>query len=292
MSLKSDPTSVRLTANSTGVISSTLVSIGTDLSNRPLTTLDKSLITSATSLFALIASPVAGILADWLGRKKVILLADILFILGALWQAFSKDVVNMIIGRAVVGAAVGIASFVTPMYISELAPSPFRGRLVTIQALLVTGGQVVAYIVGWVFSTTSHGWKDMVGIGAVPALFQLVSVIFMPETPRWLVRSGRGETALAVLVRTYRSSTAQGPSQRQQELLAEQILSKIEREVRLEDDIRNARATPDTQKTGLSASVDHVSHVFSELLTVGSNLRALKIACMLQGCQQLCGFVS
>ncbi|KAH8428871.1 uncharacterized protein LDX57_006547 [Aspergillus melleus] len=99
----------------TGVISSTLVSIHSDLSHRPLNTLDKSLITSCTSLFALIASPVAGVMADRLGRRKVILVADALFALGALLQAATSEVSGMIIGRSIVGLAVGGASLVTPL---------------------------------------------------------------------------------------------------------------------------------------------------------------------------------
>ncbi len=101
--------------HSTGVISSTLVSIGSDLSSRPLTIADKSLITSCTSLFALVASPVTGVLADKLGRKKVILIADILFIVGALWQAFTSNVWGMIVGRSIVGLAIGSASLLVPL---------------------------------------------------------------------------------------------------------------------------------------------------------------------------------
>jgi SP family myo-inositol transporter-like MFS transporter 13 len=101
--------------SSTGVISSTLVSVGTDLSNRPLTLLDKSLITSCTSLFALIASPLAGMLADRFGRKTVILVADGLFALGALWQCFTVTVEGMVVGRSAVGLAVGAASLVAPL---------------------------------------------------------------------------------------------------------------------------------------------------------------------------------
>lgn len=100
---------------STGVISSTLVTIGTDLSNRPLTTLDESLITSCTSLFALIASPFTGVLADKYGRRRIILAADILFALGALIQSSTSQVWCMILGRSVVGLAVGSASAVTPL---------------------------------------------------------------------------------------------------------------------------------------------------------------------------------
>jgi MFS transporter, SP family, solute carrier family 2 (myo-inositol transporter), member 13 len=100
--------------NSTGVISSTLVSIGGDLGH-PLTILDMSFITSCTSLFALVASPVGGILADQIGRKKVILVADILFVGGALWQAITSSVWGMIAGRSVVGLAVGGGSLLVPM---------------------------------------------------------------------------------------------------------------------------------------------------------------------------------
>ena len=137
---------LRITATnymySTGVISSTLVSIHNDLSNAPLSTLSKSLITSSTSLFALFASPATGFLADRLGRKPVLLLASCLFIIGALAQAVSTTVWAMIIGRSIVGLAIGSASFVAPLYISELAPRKLRGRLVVVQVLFISGGPV------------------------------------------------------------------------------------------------------------------------------------------------------
>lgn len=91
------------------------MTIGSDLSNRPLTTLDDSLITSCTSLFALIASPFTGIMADKWGRRRVILVADILFALGAIVQASTSQVWGMIAGRSIVGLAVGSASAVTPL---------------------------------------------------------------------------------------------------------------------------------------------------------------------------------
>lgn len=104
-----------LTRCSTGVISSTLVSVNTALSDRLLTTLDKSLITSSTALAALFASPVAGLCADSFGRKTVILAADVLFVCGALVQAWCSTVWLMIVGRALVGVGVGAASFVVPL---------------------------------------------------------------------------------------------------------------------------------------------------------------------------------
>lgn len=91
------------------------MSVGTDLSDRSLTTFDKSIITSCTALFALFASPAAGVLGDAVGRKRVLLGADALFIAGALWQAWTKSVPGMVVGRSLIGLGVGSASFVAPL---------------------------------------------------------------------------------------------------------------------------------------------------------------------------------
>lgn len=267
---------------STGVISSTLVSIDSDLSARPLTTLDKSLITSATSLLALLASPLTGLLADAIGRKPVILAADLLFVLGALWQSYTTSVWGMIAGRGVVGAAVGSASFVVPLYISELSPSPFRGRLVTVSSLFITGGQVVAYVVGWAFSEMPGGWRWMVGLGAVPAVLQFGMLFFMPETPRFLVRSGKKGEAKRVLSRVYGSGVAM-------EKLVNAVLRRVEKEILEEEQAAPSTAKNDTTWKGKMA---RVTETFAQLVAVGANRRALVIACMLQAFQQLCGFNS
>ncbi|KAF1942359.1 general substrate transporter [Clathrospora elynae] len=269
----------------TGVISSTLISINTDLSSRPLTTLDKSLITSCTSFFALLASPLTGILADTYGRKTVILFADILFVLGALWQAWTSSVGGMITGRSIVGAAVGSASFVVPLYISELAPSPFRGRMVVVSSLFITGGQVVAYIVGWLFSDRLHGWRWMVGLGALPAALQFVMLFFLPETPRYLIKAGQRQQAKTVLGRVYRSD--EGGRK-----LVTAVLKRVEREIEEEVDAAGLRGTMGVAKSGWRARVEKVKDNAAQLIVVGGNRRALIIACMLQGFQQLCGFNS
>ncbi|KAL2816151.1 general substrate transporter [Aspergillus granulosus] len=264
----------------TGVISSTLVSIGSDLSNRPLTTLDKSLVTSCTSLFALVASPLAGILADKLGRRRVILFADILFTLGAFVQAVTNDVWGMILGRSIVGLAVGSASLVTPLYISELAPSNSRGRLVTILSLFITGGQVVAYVVGWLFSYVTGGWRWIVGLGMLPAVFQLVIVMSLPETPRWLVQAGFENKAMVVLSKVYQNNP-------DSDRIAKQILRDIEQEVAEEEELGQNKSAEDEMQW--FASVKHRAY---DLFMIGANRRALTIAMMLQALQQLCGFNS
>ncbi|RAH41490.1 putative MFS myo-inositol transporter [Aspergillus brunneoviolaceus CBS 621.78] len=266
----------------TGVISSTLVSIGSDLSNRSLTTLDKSLVTSCTSLFALVASPLAGILADKFGRKKVIIIADVLFTLGAFIQAVATTVWAMIVGRSVVGLAVGGASLVTPLYISELAPSHERGRLVTILCLLITGGQVIAYIVGWLLSNTPGGWRYIVGLGMVPAIFQCIAVGTLPETPRWLVQAGLENAATNVLLQVYQAHD-------ENVQIVESILHDIQQEVADEAEITgHSNKSPGHSENWVANATQRTRSLF----LVGGNRRALIIAVILQGLQQLCGFNS
>lgn len=215
----------------------------------------------------------------------MILGADVLFVVGALWQAWTSSVGGMIAGRSIVGAAVGSASFVVPLYISELAPSPFRGRLVVVSSLFITGGQVVAYIVGWQFSQKLHGWRWMVGLGALPAAIQFLMLFFLPETPRYLVKAGHRQKAKTVLSRVY------GDDESSRKLVGS-VLRRVEREIMEEDDAAGLRGTPGLVKTGWAARTDRIQDSFAQLVVVGGNRRALVIACMLQGFQQLCGFVS
>jgi len=269
----------------TGVISATLVSINSSLGH-PLTTLDKSLITSATALFALLVSPVSGVLADRFGRKRVVLLADIAFILGAVVQAATSSVTGMIAGRAIVGLAVGAGSFVAPLYIAELAPAPFRGRLVTLNVLFVTLGQVVAYIVGWAFvewGNVNTGWRWMVGLGALPAAIQCLVMLVMPETPRWLVQVGRHDEARSVLDKVFGAGI-------EIQRMVDHVLRGIENEVREEEEAKRGRLRGQSKKDKTAwfhGSKDN----WKELFRIGGNRRALAIACLLQGLQQLCGFV-
>ena len=264
----------------TGVISSTLVSIGTDLGH-PLTTLDKSFITSCTSLSALIASPVAGLLADRIGRKSIILIADFLFIIGAVCQSAATSVSGMVVGRSIVGFAVGGASLVVPMYISELSPAAFRGKLVTLSILFIAAGQVVAYVIGYALSVQRQGWRWMVGLGAAPAILQFGLMMLLPESPRWLLKGGKLEQARTILRRVYAAG---------KDDLVEEVLRAIETEIAEEEatsDVVSASVTGTRPQMWLTQARNRLA----ELFYVGGNRRALTIACLLQGLQQLCGFV-
>lgn len=280
-SLHCVPSQTSLTVLSTGVISSTLVSIGTDLGH-PLTTLDKSIITSCTSLGALIASPITGILADKFGRRGIILVADVLFTAGALGQTVTVSVPGMVVGRTVVGFAIGGASLVVPLYISELSPSASRGRLVTLSILFITLGQVVAYFVGYVLSMQSGGWRWMVGLGAAPAVLQFGLMLVLPESPRWLVKADKTQEAQKILRKVYAARV-------------DTIVDKVLRAIKTE--IAEEEATGDDVSKAVSGNraqvwLASIRNGSAEMFYVGMNRRALTIACLLQGLQQLCGFVS
>lgn len=233
-------------------------------------------------MFALLVSPIAGVLADRLGRRRIILLADGLFMVGATMQAATNTVWGMIAGRSIVGLAVGAASFVVPLYIGELSPSPFRGRLVTLSTLFVTLGQVVSYLVGYWLSETPSGWRWMVGCGAFPAVFQFFVLIWMPETPRWLVKVDRKEEARSTLASVFGGGAGM-------QKIVDKVLKGIETEVREEEEAKRGRMRGRSSESDSSwfGSRD----AWSELYNVPGNRRALTISCLLQGLQQLCGFV-
>lgn len=245
------------------------------------------MITSATALFALLVSPVSGILADSLGRKRVVLLADLAFILGAIIQAVTSSVPGMIVGRSIVGLAVGAGSFVAPLYIAELAPAPFRGRLITLNILFVTLGQVVAYIVGWAFvqyGDEKTGWRWMVGLGGLPATLQCLVMLIMPETPRWLVKVGRHDEARNVLNKVFGKGI-------DVQRMVDRVLKGIENEVQEEEEAKRGRLRGQKSKGNQSWFAGSMD-TWAGLFKVAGNRRALTIACLLQGLQQLCGFVS
>lgn len=186
----------------------------------------------------------------------------------------------MTVGRCVIGAGVGAASFVVPLYIAEVAPASHRGRLITTNVLFITMGQMVAYIVGWAFTTFGSketGWRWMVGIGAIPAGLQAFIVLFMPETPRWLVKVGDSAAAKLVIQKVNGGSAASTRN-------ADAVIKEIETEAREEREARRLRE-------GGHAGPWRWTGAWHELLSEGKHRRALTIACLLQGLQQLCGFV-
>jgi len=186
----------------TGYISSALVNIGTDLSNKLLSNGEKEFITSATSLGALIGAIIGGILANLIGRKMVLLGSNVIFVIGTIIQLAAHTVWTMIVGRFVLGLGVGIASLISPLMLSELAPSKYRGRLIVTNCMFITGGQLVAYFINWGLTGVNNGWRVSVGLCMVPPIIQFVLFCFLPDTPRFYIMVGRVEEARKVLSKT------------------------------------------------------------------------------------------
>lgn len=143
----------------TGIISAVLVYLNNDLNNRPTTSNEKELITSLCSGGAFIGAIIAGLTADRYGRKGAIYVGCALFIIGAVLQAAAYSIAQMAVGRLVVGFGVGSAAMVVPLYIAELSPMKVRGRLIGLNNMSITGGQVLSYGVGAGFAHVSHGWR-------------------------------------------------------------------------------------------------------------------------------------
>ncbi|GJJ73144.1 MFS transporter, SP family, solute carrier family 2 (myo-inositol transporter), member 13 [Entomortierella parvispora] len=182
----------------TGVIAGALLPIKEEFG---LTSQQQEFVVGGTTLGAIIGGLLAGGLSDRVGRKPVTLLSSVIFVVGAALMTFAHHYWLLLFGRVVVGVGVGLAALVVPLYIGELAPSAYRGRLVTMNVLLITGGQLVAYLVSSALTDVANGWRWMMAISALPALLQLVTLPFLPESPRYLVKKGDIAGAEAVLRR-------------------------------------------------------------------------------------------
>jgi MFS transporter, SP family, galactose:H+ symporter len=181
----------------TGVISGAILFIQQDWD---LSTFQESIATSSVLMGAIIGAILGGLLADRLGRKRSIIVGAVLFIIGTLFVIDATGLEVFVPGRILIGMAIGVASFMVPMYISELAPERIRGALVSMNQLFVTAGILISYGVNNLFSSTGD-WQAMFAVGLVPATILLVGMVFMPFSPRWLVYKHRNDKAKQVLQR-------------------------------------------------------------------------------------------
>jgi len=179
----------------TGVISGALIFIRQRFA---LTVFRQELVVSVALVGAACASLAGGRLADYFGRRATLLATSIIFIAGALLCALAASLGALIAGRLVVGIGIGLACSAVPVYISEISPAPARGWMVSLIQLAITLGILGSYIVDYGFSG-SGGWRLMLGLAVVPGLLLGLGMIFMPETPRWLMERGREEEARRVL---------------------------------------------------------------------------------------------
>jgi MFS transporter, SP family, galactose:H+ symporter len=181
----------------TGVISGAILFVQEDFR---LSNLHEEIVVSAVLLGAMIGAAIGGRLADRFGRRSVLIQVACLFILGALGTALAPGMLWLAIGRVVVGVAIGIASFTAPLYISEISPAQVRGKLVSLNQLMITIGILVSYLADYGLAG-SRGWRWMFGLAAIPALILLAGLLFVPESPRWFIRQNLRDRAREVLAK-------------------------------------------------------------------------------------------
>ena len=219
-----------------------------------MTTLEVEFVVSVTVGVACLFALIGGWLNQSIGRKLTIIISSAFFILGSLILGLSRTYTELLIGRAVVGAGLGIASMSVPIYLAECAPTEHRGAIITVNNLSITGGQLIAALVCALLANVNDGWRWMLGLAAGPAILQLFGFIFvLPESPRYLLEAGKTYAARETL-------------QRIRGCPVDDELEYMERNIR-----------QNQQTTG------------SGLFTTANGRHALVVGCMLQLFQQFTG---
>ena len=148
----------------------------------------------------------AGFLSDKFGRKKVLILSAILFFISAVGSSIPNNLTQFVLARLIGGVGVGIASMLSPMYISEIAPAKIRGTLVTLYQLAIVIGINLVYYINLQIASSGDaqwnldiGWRIMLASEVIPALLFIILLFFIPESPRWLASKGKIDSAKAII---------------------------------------------------------------------------------------------
>jgi sugar porter (SP) family MFS transporter len=177
----------------TGIISGALLQISDDFKTGSGM---EQVIAAGILLGAVIGALSCSLLSERLGRKRTILIVAAVFVVGTLLCSVAPSAWLLVLGRVVLGFAVGGATQTVPMYVAELAPANHRGRLVLAFQLAIGVGIVISTLVG---ASESVSWRISIGSAAVPALVMLLLLLRLPESPRWLVKRDRADDARGVL---------------------------------------------------------------------------------------------
>ncbi|MEX5963839.1 sugar porter family MFS transporter [Staphylococcus ureilyticus] len=185
-----------------GVISGALLFIKDDI---PLNSFTEGLVVASMLVGAIFGSGASGPMSDRLGRRRVVFIIAIIYIVGALILALAPSMPVLVIGRLVIGLAVGGSTAIVPVYLSEMAPTEQRGSLSSLNQLMITIGILSSYLINYAF-TPIEGWRWMLGLAVLPSLILLIGVAFMPESPRWLLEHRSEKAARDVMKLTFKES--------------------------------------------------------------------------------------
>ncbi|MEB7825009.1 sugar porter family MFS transporter [Staphylococcus chromogenes] len=182
-----------------GVISGALLYLKNDI---PLTPSMQGLVVASMLFGAIFGSGFSGPLSEKLGRRRLVFIISIIFIVGTLVLALAPTVEIVVLGRFIIGLAVGGSTAIVPVYLSELAPTDARGSLSSLNQLMITIGILSSFLVNYALSPF-EAWRWMLGLAVVPSLILMIGVIFMPESPRWLLEKRGEKAARDVMKLTY-----------------------------------------------------------------------------------------
>lgn len=194
----------------TGVIAGALVYLREDFG---LTAVTEGLLVTAllfpgATAGALLGGPVA----DRIGRKKSLVVAGAIFAVATVACALAPNVAVLVVARIALGYAVGVASVVVPLYLAEMAPASQRGRIVTVNQLMLVVGLFLAFVINAVLANIVHDvnvWRWMLGIALIPAAGLLVGMLTLPDTPRWYATKQRWAEARRTLQRAHLADRVQ-----------------------------------------------------------------------------------
>jgi sugar porter (SP) family MFS transporter len=189
-----------------------------------LTGNQQEIIVTAVLVGAVIGALSSGRITDVVGRKKVILVTSLIFVIGSILTGAAPSMWFLAVSRVVLGLAIGISSFAVPLYISEISPSKYRGALVSSFQLMITIGIVASYFSDLYFADESnpYSWRWMFYVGVFPALLLFIGMLFVPETPRFLIGKGKEAEGRKVLQKV------------EEPELVETAIKKIQEEIKID----------------------------------------------------------
>ncbi|KAL6012353.1 Dolichyl-phosphate-mannose--protein mannosyltransferase 6 [Asimina triloba] len=184
----------------TGVMSGAMLFIKEDLK---INDVQVEILAGILNICALVGSAAAGRTSDRIGRRLTIVLASVIFLLGAVLMGIGYNYAILMSGRCVAGVGVGFALMIAPVYSAEIASASHRGFLTSLPEVCISVGILLGYLSNYVFSKLplKVGWRLMLGIGGIPSLALAFGILRMPESPRWLAMQGRMGDARQVLLR-------------------------------------------------------------------------------------------
>ena len=207
----------------TGVLNGALEPMKAELG---LNSVTEGLVVSTLLIGAAIGSLVCGRMSDTIGRRKTMIILSVIFFFGTLGAVVAPNLAVMLPARFILGLAVGGASVVVPVYLSELAPTERRGTLSGRNELAIVVGQLLAFIInaiiGRVWGEYGGVWRIMLAVCAIPAVCLFIGMLRMPESPRWLISQGRHDEALAVLMQVRTEDRARAEMAEVEHLAAEE----------------------------------------------------------------------